>query len=505
MARRYKSNVLLYLILLLVAIAAFGGIIYWSIPAVVNNEFEEIPVIPPDADNKSKVYNSPVDAADQDEQDIANNQVADTDNNLSSVADIVEEVGSSVVKITTVKERISYDFFYGQTEEQVKGEGSGVIIDKQGYILTNNHVVVGADQIIVLFTDKSGQEMELKGKVLGRDPATDLAVVKVEGTDLPAAPLGDSDQVRVGEQAIAIGNPFGFSNTVTVGVISALNRDLRIQEGTELMDLIQTDTAINPGNSGGPLLNTDGEVIGINSAIIPYAQGIGFAIPISVAQRNIDDLINLGKVRRAWLGVYIQEVTPEIAEQFNLEKAQGVLIGDIIDDSPAQEAGIETGDVIISVDGNAVNTPRELQDTVRAMEIGEKAEIKVIRDAKDISFIVKIGEMPSNEEEDEKEKIFSAQTGIKVEKVTPEIAREAGLPWVKGLVITDVLPGSSADDMGLRTGDVILEANRSEVSSLAEWEKLINQLEPGKTLLLLVFRDNHTYYVPIKIEELEKL
>ncbi|MBN2395750.1 MAG: PDZ domain-containing protein, partial [Candidatus Atribacteria bacterium] len=251
------------------------------------------------------------------------------------------------------------------------------------------------------------------------------------------------------------------------------------------------------------LLNTEGEVIGINTAIIPYAQGIGFAIPINEAKRNLDDLINIGKVRRAWLGVYIQEVTPEIAEQFNLEKAEGVLIGDVIEDSPAEKAGLVRGDVILSVNQKQVNTPQELQDTIRELEINQKAELKVKRDGNEQSFVVQIGEMPTDESIEAKEKVFSVQTGMKVERVTPEIARQAGLPSVRGLVITDVLPGSSADEMGLRSGDIILEANRNEVSSIEGWDGIISQLEPGDTLLLLVFRSNHTYYVPVKIEELE--
>jgi len=432
------------------------------------------------------------------------------------IAQISETVGPAVVNIDVVRyvetspfsSRFRdpfFDRFFEQFEEfrrriPQKGAGSGFIVDAEGHILTNEHVVHNAEEILVTLSDGR----EFIGEVVGSDVTSDMAIVKIDANELPVVKLGDSDSLRVGEIVIAIGNPYGLEKTVTMGVVSAKGRNIRAgSEGQEYRNLIQTDTAINPGNSGGPLLNTDGEVIGINTAIIPYAQGIGFAIPVNVAKRNLDDLITLGKVRRSWLGVYIQQVTPEIAEQFDLEEAEGVLVGDVIEDSPAEEAGLARGDVIIAVNQAAVNTPQELQDTIRALEIGEKAELTVKRDGKESIFVVKIAEMPSDEDIEIKEKVFSEQTGIKVEEVTPDIASEANLPWVKGLLVVDVIPGSSADDMGIRPGDIILEANRIEVSSIAEWEEIINKLEAGNTLLLLVFRDRHTYYVPVKIEELE--
>ncbi|HEC92279.1 MAG TPA: PDZ domain-containing protein, partial [Candidatus Atribacteria bacterium] len=345
---------------------------------------------------------------------------------------------------------------------------------------------------------------EFEGEVVGSDVTSDMAIVKIQADHLPTVTLGNSDQLRVGEIVIAIGNPYGLQQTVTMGVVSAKGRSIPTEiNGHVYRNFIQTDTAINPGNSGGPLLNTKGEVVGINTAIIPYAQGIGFAIPINIAKRNIDDLINLGRVRTPWIGVYIQDVTPEIAEQFGLSEAKSVLVGDVVKDSPAEKSGIKRGDIITKVNDEEVNSTQELQDKIRSIDIGEKAKIEVARDGKTISFIVKIGEMPTTEEEGEfpKEKVFSIQTGLRVERVTPEIAKEAGLPWVKGLVITEVIPGSSADDMGLHRGDIILEANRTEVSSIEEWEEVISKLEPGNTLLLLIFRNHHTYYVPIKVEK----
>ena len=434
-----------------------------------------------------------------------------------SIADIAEKVGPAVVNIDTVRmvtqsspfgdDPIFRRFFGEQFDEYSKtipqkGTGSGFIINKEGYILTNEHVVHKANEIKVTLADGR----EFTGKVIGSDQTSDLAIVKIEsGDNLPMVELGDSESLRVGEIVIAIGNPYGLQQTVTMGVVSAKGRNIPAGiAGQVYMNFIQTDTAINPGNSGGPLLNTKGEVIGVNTAIIPYAQGIGFAIPINTAKRNIDDLINLGRVRRSWLGVYIQEVTPEIAEQFNLSEAKGILVGQVIKESPAEKSGIKRGDIITGVNGEEVNLPQELQDKIRNIEIGKSAEIKIIRNGKIISLTVKINEMPTeNKGESAKEKVFSVQTGIMVEEVTKEIARELGLIRVEGLVITEVIPGSSAEDRGLKKGDVILEANRIEASSVEKWDEIINILKPGDTLLLVVCRDNHTYYVPVKVEKID--
>jgi serine protease Do len=436
----------------------------------------------------------------------------------NSIADIAEKVGPAVVNIDTVRmvkqgspffsqDPIFRNFFgeqfkdYSRTIPQ-KGTGSGFIISQEGYILTNEHVVHKAEKIKVTLSDGR----KFTGKLIGSDLDSDIAIVKIDSDDLPIVTLGDSDKLRVGEIVIAIGNPYGLQQTVTMGVVSAEGRSIPV-EGHTYRNFIQTDAAINPGNSGGPLLNTKGEVVGINTAIIAYAQGIGFAIPINIPKKNIDELIKLGKVRRSWLGVYIQEVTPEIAEQFGLsEDAKGVLVGDVVKDSPAEKSGIERGDIITKVNDKEVDSPGELQDKIRSIEIGKKANIEVVRDGKKIFFVVIIDEMPTVDEEGSelsKEKVFSVQTGLKIDAVTPEIAKEVGLPWVKGLVITEVIPGSSADDMGLQRGDIILEANRVEASTVDEWEKVISKLEPGDTLLLLVFRSGHTYYVPIKVEKID--
>ncbi|MBE3091266.1 MAG: Do family serine endopeptidase [Candidatus Atribacteria bacterium] len=436
----------------------------------------------------------------------------------NSIADIAEKNGPAVVNIDTVRVLETQNpffndpmfgrFFGDQFNENTRtipqrGTGSGFIINQEGYIITNEHVVHNADKIKVTLSDGR----EFTGEVIGSDVTSDMAIVKIKADNLPLVALGDSDKLRVGEIVVAIGNPYGLQQTVTMGVVSAKGRSIPAgAEGHVYKDFIQTDAAINPGNSGGPLLNTKGEVVGINTAIIPFAQGIGFAIPVNIAKKNIDDLINFGKVLRSWLGVYIQEVTPEIAKQFNQTEAKGVLVGDVVKNSPAEAAGIKTGDIIKKVNNEEVNSPEELQNKIGNIEIGKEANIEIVRNGETISFVVKIGEMPTVEvegSESPKEKVFSVQTGLKVESVTTEIAKDLGLPWVKGLIITEVIPGSSADDKGLQPKDIVLEANRTEVSSIVEWEKVINKLEPGGTLLLLVFRNQHTYYVPIKVEKID--
>src|SRR5665648_1154322 len=436
----------------------------------------------------------------------------------NSIADIAEKNGPAVVNIDTVRmletqnpffNDPTFGRFFGDQFNQntraipQRGTGSGFIINQEGYIITNEHVVHNADNIKVTLSDGR----EFTGEVIGSDVTSDMAIVKIKADNLPLVALGDSDTLRVGEIVVAIGNPYGLQQTVTMGVVSAKDRSIPVgTDGHVYKDFIQTDAAINPGNSGGPLLNTKGEVVGINTAIIPFAQGIGFAIPINIPKKNIDDLIKLGKVIRPWLGVYIQKLTPEITKQFDLpEDAKGVLVGDVVKDSPAEVAGIKRGDVISKVNNEEVGSPEELQDKIRSIKVGENANIEISRNGKTISFIVKIAEMPTEQgtEEIPKAKTFSVQTGLKVEIVTSEVAKELGLPQVQGLVITEVIPGSSADDMGLQRGDVILEANRTEVSSIDEWDGVISKLEPGDTLLLLVFRSGHTYYVPIKVEKID--
>lgn len=380
MVRHQRSSLFAYLLIVVLVVVLFGGIVYWSLPVVINQRIEQVPVLPKDSEPKSKVLLPPASAAEKRE--------------IAPVSEIVSRVGSSVVKITTVQNRILYDFFYGETREQVTGEGSGVIVDEQGYILTNNHVVEGADEIIVLLTDQKNQEQELQGEVLGRDPLTDLAVVKVEGVDLPVASLGDSDKLQVGETAIAIGNPYGFANTVTVGVISALNRDLPIREGTELLDLVQTDAAINPGNSGGALFNIFGEVIGINTAILQGAQGLGFAIPINIAREISRELIQIGKVERPWIGIIGRTVSLEVEDEGKLPAAGGVLIYQVIPGSPADHADLREGDIIIGLGDTDVNSMEGLLRELRNFDVGDEIQVRIFRNDREGMIKLKLQERP---------------------------------------------------------------------------------------------------------------
>lgn len=312
-----------------------------------------------------------------------------------SVIEVVNQVGPAVVKITTVKNRLIYDFFYGQKKEKVTGEGSGVIFREEGYILTNNHVVEGADQIKVLLTGTEQKRREFTGKVVGRDPITDLAVVKIQGEDLPVAKLGNSDEIRVGQAVIAIGNPFGFSNTVTTGVISAVGRKLEIQKGTELTDMIQTDAAINPGNSGGALLNKAGKVIGINTAIIQGAQGLGFAIPIATAREIAQELIDKGKVIRPWLGIYGVTVTETLAQEYDLPQKAGVFIAKLVEDSPADKSGLNKGDIITEINGDKINSMSKLRNKLKELEVGQKIKISFYKEDKLKVTKLKLSSRPS--------------------------------------------------------------------------------------------------------------
>lgn len=365
MARGFKDNIFFYLVLVIVIGAIFTGIVRLTLPLVTDRISEEVPINPDNSDNRLKVLDPPANA--------------DGDLPQEPIASIVKQVGFSVVKITTVQERAFFDFFYGEKQEQVKGEGSGVFIDEKGYILTNNHVVAGADQITVMWTDEEKNERELVGKVLGRDPLTDLAVVQVTSDNLPVARLGDSQKIQVGDTAIAIGNPYGFSNSVTVGVISALNRDLPIREGVELLDLIQTDAAINPGNSGGALFNLRGEVIGINTAILQGAQGLGFAIPINIAREISRELITKGFVKRPWIGIYGGGITPDLKAKYELPTSQGVYIVKVVAKSPADRAGIRASDIIVKFGDLEVASMEELIKELRKYEIGEEIRVLILR------------------------------------------------------------------------------------------------------------------------------
>ena len=373
--------------------------------------------------------------------------------------------------------------------------GSGFIIDPKGFIITNNHVVENADEIIVkLLTGK-----EFKAKVVGRDAKTDIALIELKGaSDLPAVKLGDSDGMQVGQWVVAIGNPFGLENTVTAGIVSALGR--HINQGP-YDNFIQTDAAINPGNSGGPLLNTKGEVVGINTAIFSRGGGnigIGFAIPIALAHEIVPQLKDKGHVTRGWLGVMIQKVSPEIAESLGLDDTKGALVADVVKEGPAEAAGLKQGDVIVEFDGKPVVDSAELPLLVARTGVGKSVRLKVIRDKAAQDFSVKIGEL-KDEDVAAAAGSTSEDLGLAVQTLTPELAENLNLDKaLKGVVVTQVEPGGPAAEAGLRRGDVILEVNRKAVKTAAAYQKAVRETGKGKSLLFLVRRGDNTIFLALK-------
>ena len=437
----------------------------------------------------------------------------------SSFADLADDVKHAVVNISTTQivkgsplrpfvgpdspfkdffgEEFFKRFFGNIPEEGMKTHalGSGVLIDDKGFILTNNHVVEKAEEIKIKF--ENGKEYD--AQVVGRDPKTDLALIKVKvDGDLPKpAKLGDSDSVRVGDWVIAVGNPFGLGHTVTQGIISAKGR--MIGAGP-YDDFLQTDAAINPGNSGGPLCNMNGEVIGINTAIVAQGQGIGFAIPVNVAKELLPQL-RTGKIVRGWLGVMIQDITPELAKSFDLKESEGVLVADIVEGAPAEKSGLKRGDVIVSMDGKKTGDAHTLSRTVASTKPGTKVAFGVIRNGKKLDIPVVIGTMP---EEGQAPAQTRKETswGMSVQNLTPEMAERFG--WdqdERGVVITDVQPGSSAAEQRLRPGDLIKEVNRQRIQNLRDYNQAMQKAKKDEGLLLLVKRGESTFYVALTPSE----
>lgn len=432
-----------------------------------------------------------------------------------SFADLAEKVRPAVVNISTTstvtipggpfhqffgqEQGTPFDDFFknffGQVpDRQMKQQslGSGIIIDKNGYILTNNHVVDNADEIKVKLPDGR----ELKAKVVGRDTKTDLALIKISSLfeSLPVLALGDSEKMRVGDWVLAVGNPFGLEHTVTQGIISATGR---VIGSGPYDDFLQTDAPINPGNSGGPLVNLKGEVIGINTAITPQGQGIGFAIPSSLAKSVMTQLKEKGKVVRGWIGVSIQTVTPELAQSFGMKEAKGALVGEIFKGGPADRGGMKTGDIIISFNGENVKSANDLPRLVAETPVGKIVDVVVMREKKEVHLSIKVEELT--------EERIAAQSsapvesfGMKVDNITPELRQQFGIKDKSGVVVVRVEQGSLADEGGIQQGDVIKEVNRKLVKNMADFREAMGRSEGRQPLLLLLKRGKQTFFVTLE-------
>lgn len=381
--------------------------------------------------------------------------------------------------------------------------GSGVIISPDGYIITNNHVVEKGDEIRVTLFDKRS----FKAKLMGADTKTDVAIVKIDADNLYSVQWGDSDKLQVGEFVLAIGNPYGLSHTVTMGIISAVGRaNVGI---ADYEDFIQTDAAINPGNSGGPLVNTKGELIGINTAIFSRSggyQGIGFAVPSNMARLVMDQLIRKGKVTRGWLGVTIQEITPELSQKFGLKSSKGALIGDVAKGSPAEKAGIKRGDIILEFNGKKVSDVGNLRNMVAQSKVGAQIPLTIMRSGKEYTLQVTTTELPKDTAEaapgnDPEETSFEGLAGLNVIELTREISRQLGLPKdEKGVVVVRVDSDSSIEDAGMRKGDVIQEIDRKKITGLDDYTRVAAGVNSGDTVLMFVNRGGKKFYVTVRAD-----
>ena len=436
-------------------------------------------------------------------------------------SNIVKVISPVVVNISTTKTVMNQDaspfsdFFDGPFKDffeprnlprkwKEKSLGSGVVVSSDGYIVTNFHVVEKADEIKVKLYDQE----YYKGEIIGTDPKTDLAIIKISAKNLPAIQWGDSDRLQVGEFVLAFGNPYSLGHTVTMGIVSAVGRaNVGI---ADYEDFIQTDAAINPGNSGGPLVNIKGELIGINTAIFSRTggyQGIGFAVPSNMAKSVMTQLINEGKVTRGWLGVTIQNLTPELAAEFGLKSSAGALITEIFEGSPAKTAKMKRGDIILEVNGKKIANVESLRNSVAQSKVGGEITVKVMRDKKILDLKSIIAEfpqdiakaIPGNSGEE-----FSGEdnslAGLSVMNLTSEIAKQLGLSRSEtGVVIVKVEPYGSAEESGLKKGDVIQEVNKKRIKTLDDFNKIVHNIRKGNTVLLFINRSGNKFYITLKI------
>jgi serine protease Do len=430
----------------------------------------------------------------------------------ASFSDLAERVKPAVVNISTSKTYKGrggfgapfggspfgddfFDRFFGdmpRREFKQRSLGSGFIISNDGYIFTNNHVVEKADKIRVKISD--GKEYD--AKVIGTDVNTDIALIKIKpDNSLPVAEIGDSEKVRVGEWVVAIGNPFGLDATVTAGIVSAKGRVI----GAGPYDnFIQTDASINPGNSGGPLFNMEGKVIGINTAIVAQGQGIGFAIPINMAKSILADLKTKGKVTRGWLGISVQDISDDIAKNLNHKNKSGALVSDVFKGDPADKAGIKIGDIIIEINGKPVKDTHELLLTIAALQVGQKMNIKVIRDGREMTFPVTVAERKDNVTM-ATERSGVGHFGLAAQEITAEMAKQLGIPR-DGVIVTEVQEGSPADEVGIQPQDVIVQVNRVRIHSMKDYTREITKAAEKKSVTLFIKRGRSGYSVTIRTD-----
>ncbi len=433
-----------------------------------------------------------------------------------ALADIAEAARPAIVNISTTStvtmEESPYGdmfndpffrrFFGDQFEHpgrkrSYKSEalGSGVIVSENGYILTNNHVVKDAEEIKVILYDKR----EFKGKIVGTDPKTDLAVIRIHAKDLPVIKIGDSSKLKTGDIVLAIGNPFGLNQTITMGIVSAVGRsNVGI---ADFEDFIQTDAAINPGNSGGALVNTNGQLVGINTAIFSTSggyMGVGFAIPTEMAKSVMDSIIKHGKVIRGWLGVSIQNLTPDLAKSFGIKQDKGALIAGVEKDSPADKAGLKRGDLVVGMEGKPVDDVTIFRNMVAGTEPGKKVTLTIIRDQKEQTVTVTLGEFHEKKVKPKKVDYDNALKGLTVEQLSASLREKAQLPEdLNGVLITAMADDSPAQGV-LQPGDVIVEVDQAEVKTLADYEKAASKIKKHDTVLLLIYRGGATIYITIR-------
>ena len=448
-----------------------------------------------------------------------------------SFADMVEKVNPAVVGVIStemvepgkgnVPFHSPFEFFFGPDNRRRQGSeeprredsgGSGFIISEDGYILTNFHVIEGADKIRVSLTD---DDTDYRAEVVGTDPSTDLALIKIKSDRrLPTIPLGDSDRLRVGEWVVAVGNPYIYEHTVTVGVVSAKGRKLvELSKDVSLDEFIQTDAAINFGNSGGPLVNADGEAVGVNSAISTYGQGIGFAVPINIAKEILPQLKTSGHVSRGYLGVRLSNITPALKEGFGLKDTKGALVQDVDKGLPGDKAGIRPGDVIVGVEGNPVATTDELVRVISAKEPGSKVRLNLIRDGRPVVVTARLddrgehinaAQRAGSQEGEGDEQRGERRLGITVDNLTADIRRQLDLhDDITGVVVTDVSQASDAFEQGITRGYIITAVNRVPVGSIAEYRREMSKVRSGSTVIFRTYDANRGIwrFVPVKATE----